>query len=199
MNGIEKITSRITSDSDQEIAVLLERAKREAAAITDSFREIAKSEYDETVKKAAKNAKERSERLAGVAQLDAKKLILAAKQEMLDLAFSQALSKLTELPEDQYIGTLAKLAAGASSSGNEEIILSQGDRARFGKKVVSAANALLEQAGRPAGLTLSEQSRPMKGGLYLKNGNIENNCTFEIIIRLLRERMSGDVARVLFD
>lgn len=199
MNGIDKITSRITSDTEQEIAGLMERANREAAIITDSLREVAEAEYDEAVAKAQRNAKERAERLAGVARLDANKLVLAAKQQMLDRAFSQALIKLTELPQEQYISTLASLAADASYTGTEEIVLSPDDHERIGDKVEYAANARLKQAGKKAELVLSEQSRPMRGGLYLKNRNIEYNCTFETIIRLLREQLSGEVAKVLFD
>ena len=78
-------------------------------------------------------------------------------------------------------------------------MLSVSDRPRYGKQVVVAANALLEQAGKTAKLTLSEESREFRGGLYIQDGNIENNCTFPTIVRMLREQMAGEVATLLFD
>ena len=51
---------------------------------------------------------------------------------------------------------LAGLAAEASSTGREEVILSQKDRARYGKQVVTQANERLGDGH----LTLSVQTRP---------------------------------------
>ena len=69
-------------------------------------------------------ADERVERLASVAQLDARKLELSAKQEMLARAYDRALEKLTGLPDGAYTDLLAQLAVEASSTGREAVILS---------------------------------------------------------------------------
>ncbi len=199
MNGIEKLTDRIAVDTDQEVKSILENAKKQASEITASYAALGEAEYAEALEKGRRDAAERVERLGSVAQLDARKLRLAAKQELLDMAFDQAMEKLLALPETDYISLLARLAANGSTTGHEALVLSVADRPRYGKQVVVAANDLLEAAGRPAGLTLSEESRPFRGGLYVKDGNIENNCTFPTILRMLREQMAGEVAQVLFD
>lgn len=199
MNGIEKITDRIAIDADKEIKALLENAQKQAAEITASYQALADSQYAETVAKGAADAADRVERLGGVAQLEARKLKLKTKQELLESAFSLALDKLMALPAEEYIALLAKLAANGSATGTEALILSVADRPRYGKQVVTAANTLLEQSGKTAQLTLSEQSREFRGGLYIQDGNIENNCTFPTIVRMLREQMAGEVAALLFD
>ena len=48
-------------------------------------------------------------------------------------------------------------------------------------------------------LTLSEETRPMKGGFVLVDDDVEVNCAFETLVRLQREKLERDVARVLFD
>jgi V/A-type H+-transporting ATPase subunit E len=78
-------------------------------------------------------------------------------------------------------------------------LFSTTDRARYGKRVVLAANEQLEQQGKTAKLTLSEESRPFRGGLYVQSGKIETNCTFSTLLRLQRQQMAGEVAKVLFD
>lgn len=69
--------------------------------------------------------------------MDACKLGLAAKQEMLVKAYDRAVEWLISLPDGEHVGLLAGLVAEASSTGREEIILSQKDRARYGKQVVT--------------------------------------------------------------
>ena len=130
-----------------------------------------------------------------MAQLDARKLELAErKQEMLAKAYDRAMERLTSLPDGEYVGLLAGLAAKASSTGREEVILSQKDRARYGKQVVTQANERLGDGH----LTLSVQTRPIRGGLILSDGDVEVNCTFETLVRLLRGEMDRTVVEVLF-
>lgn len=199
MNGIEKITDRIAVDADQEAKALLNNAKKQAAEIAASYDALADSDSREALTKGKADAADRIERLGSVADLEARKLRLKTKQDMLEKAFDQAMDKLLALPEDQYVALLSKLAAEGCSTGREALVLSVTDRPRYGKRVVIAANELLEKSGKEAALTLSEESRDFKGGLYIQDGNIENNCTFPTIVRILREQMAGEVAKVLFD
>ena len=74
------------------------------------------------------------------------------------------------------------------------MILSAGDRTRVGADLVARANALLK-GGK---LTLSGQTRPIRGGFILKNGNVEVNGTFETLVRLQRTETAGAVAKLLF-
>ena len=189
MDGIEKITGRIAADTEAEIASIQAEARRQADEITARYEAQAKREAEEIAARGRRSAEERQARLASVAQLDARKLELAAKQEMLAKAYDRAMERLTSLPDGEYVGLLAGLAAEASSTGREEVILSQKDRARYGKQVVTQANGHL---------TLSVQTRPIRGGLILSDGDVEVNCTFETLVRLLRGEMDRTVVEVLF-
>lgn len=199
MNGIEKITQRIAEDNKKEIEALLERAQGEAREITAGYKEKAQADYDEALTQGKADADYRVERMSGVAQLEARKLKLSAKQEMLDKAFDAAMGKLMSLPEEEYAALLTDLAVNGASTGKEALIFSVKDRPRFGKRVVIAANEKLEAMGHTGSLTLSQESREFEGGLYIQDGNIENNCTFSTIIRILREQMAAEVANVLFN
>ena len=199
MNGIEKLTERIAADTDRERQSILAGGKAQAAEIRASYEALAESEYAESVAKGKQDAAERIERMGNVAQLEARKLRLSAKQEMLEKAFDLALKKLLNMPEPEYVDLLSKLAVEGSVTGREALILSVADRPRFGKKVVISANEKLEKAGKTAELTLAEESREFTGGLYIQDGKVETNCTFPTIVRMLKEQMSGQVAQVLFE
>lgn len=198
MNGIEKITDRIEEDVQREIDALLSEARNQAATIRADYEAKAKAETESILKKGEQAAAQREERLGSVAQLEARKLTLALKQEMVEAAFDRALAKLTGLPDEKYIALLAQLAVSSSRTGREAVILSQKDRARFGKQVVTAANDLLSKAGKPGTLTLAEETRSMAGGLILRAGKVETNCSFEVLIHLQREAIAAEVAGVLF-
>ena len=195
MNGIDKITGQIDADIQKEIDALTEKAKAEAGEIAARFEAEAKKETEALLEQGRRGAGEHEERLVSMARLEAKKQVLAAKQDLVDAAFQSALEQLLKLPEEEYISLLAKLAVNASATGKEQVILSQKDRTRYGKQIVTKANELL---GKSAHLTLSGETRSIQGGLILAGERMEVNCSFETLVRLQKEGMTGEVAQTLF-
>ena len=204
MNGIEKITGQIDADVQKEIDAALDQARAQAQEIQDRYASQAQTQAEAIRRKGEQDAALRQERLVDVAKLEARKTILAAKQELVGQAFDLALKKLLELPDQEYISLLAKLAVSASRTGREQVILSQKDRSRYGKQAVTMANDMLAKKAGPRAaqtdgmLTLAEESRPMAGGLILRDGKVETNCSFEVLIHLQRDTLSAEVARALF-
>lgn len=194
MNGIEKITGRIASDAAQEIESIQAEARRQAEEITARYAGQAERESQELLERGRRSAEERVERLASVAQLEARKLELAAKQEMLSKAYDKALEQLLNLPDQEYTALLADLAVKASSTVQEAVILSQKDRTRFGKQVVTLAN----EKRKDGRLTLSGETRSIQGGLVLSDGDVEVNCTFETLVRLQRGELDREISKLLF-
>ena len=193
MNGIEKITQRIASDAQAEVDRILGDARDEAGRIAANYRAQADAEAAELAAKNEKAAAEREERLVSAAQMEARKVQLAAKQEMVEKAYIQALDKLCALPEEQYVAILADLLVKASSNGKEEAVFSQEDRERVGEAAVAKANEL---SGKQ--LRLSDETQPIRGGFILKDKNVEVNCTFETLVRLQKAETAGAVAQKLF-
>jgi V/A-type H+-transporting ATPase subunit E len=199
MTGIENITGKIQADAQAEIDRIQADAAAEAEKITAGYEAQAEKDVADILAKGEKNADERGARLVSAAQMEAKKMTLAAKQEMLDQAFALALEKLIQLPEDEYVDFLAKLAVKASRTGSEKMILNQADRARYGVKAATRANEMLVQDGKTGSITLSEETRDIQGGLLLSDGAIEVNCAFETLVRLVRSEVTGEVSKVLFN
>ena len=193
MNGIEKITQRIASDAQAEVDRILGEARDEAARITANYRAQADAEAQELADKNERAAAEQEERLISAAQMKASRLQLAAKQEMVEKAYIQALDKLCAMPKEQYVDVLAKLLVEASSNGKEEAVFSKEDREQVGKAAVEKANQI---SGKQ--LRLSEESLPIRGGFILKDKNVEVNCTFETLVRLQKAETAGAVAKTLF-
>jgi len=199
MSGIDKITARIRSDAEAETKQALEQAGREAAEVIRKHQEEAERQAEEIIRRGKAQADERLTRLAGVAELEAGKNTLTAKQEMLSEAFTRAASVVADLPEEKYIAFLSKLAAGSAGDGYEKIVLSRADRDKYGDRILASANVLLSSEGKQAGLTLSEETANISGGLILKGDNMEVNCALETIITFVRGEVSSEVADILFN
>lgn len=195
MNGIEKIIQRIDADTQAQIDSLTAAAQQEAQKLTAAYQAQADQLAAELAAQNEKAAQEREERLVSVTQLEARKVTLAAKQEMVELAFETALEKLRALPEAECVQVAAKLLAAAAPDGRGEAVFAPEDRERIGRAAVEQANALL---GAKGALTLSEETRPTGGGVILKSGKVEVNCTFGTLVRLQKAECAGEAAHRLF-
>lgn len=198
MNGIEKLTGRILEDAEAQVKSIIGEAEDKADVILNNKRSEAEGIYQDKIRRGKLAAEQRVERLGSVAKLEAKKLILGTKQEMVSNSFDLALDKLTKLPERDYIKLLSSLAVSACKTGTEEILFSENDKNKYGKKIVETANTILSENGKKAELTCSDQTVNIKGGIVVKEGNIEMNCSFETIIRLKHDELATEVSGVLF-
>ena len=195
MNGINKITGQIDADIQSEIDALMDQTRAQADEIAGRYEAQAGQEAGALLERGRAAAAEHEDRLVSTARLEARKQILAAKQELVGQAFDQALEQLLALPEEQYIALLADLAAEAAATGREKVAFSQKDRTRYGKQVVTRANDILGEKGH---LTLAEGTRNIRGGIILEGDRVEVNCSFEALIRAQKESETAEVARILF-
>lgn len=198
MEGIEKITARIIEDAEREIAAMQQETEEEVNTLLAQAQTEAEQESMELLVRGRRAAEERRERLSSSADMECRKLELAAKQELLQQSFDAALEELCALPQERYVTLLSALAVEASSSGRERMILSARDADRLGEDIVKAANAALQKAGRRGELTLSQETRPIPGGFILAEGDVELNCAFDTLIQLQREKLEKEVAAILF-
>ena len=194
MNGAEKIIAHIQADAKSQADAILAEAEKQCEAIRADYDKKAAQVYAEKVRTGTKACQDQVDSVQRIARMEAKKALLSVKQEMVAKSFDQAQELLTSLPEEQYVAFLAKLAARASVSGDEEIVLNARDREAVGEAVVKAANALLK-GGK---LSLSERTGSFAGGLILSRGNVEANCTAELLVELCRGEMSAEIADMLF-
>lgn len=149
MDGIEKIIAKIAADTQAEVDALTAQAQAEADKITAGFQDQADALRRELRSKGEQDAAQREERMTSVAQLECRKVQLGAKQELLDRAFDRALEKLCALEDRECVELLAGLLVKASTSGREQVVFNQKDRARVGKAAVTRANELLAKEAAP--------------------------------------------------
>lgn len=195
MNGLEKILARIAQDGEAKAQAALEEARQEAQEVEENFRVRGERVRAQLIAQGEEEGERRAQRLASAAALEGRQLLLAAKQEVLEEAFAQALEVLRGMPQEEYVAFLTKNLAAAAPEGRGQVVFNAGDRARLGKEVVAAANDLLGEAGQ---LTLAPECREMAGGFVLRDGSVEVNCALETLVEQQRPRLTGELAVLLF-
>ena len=199
MNGIDRITDRIEADAREQAKAIIAEAEAKCAEIRKENEKKAQERYLQLIRNGTKDCESGLERRKSAAEMDAKKSVLALKQDCVAEAFDMAKRRLADMPEDSYVGFLASLAASAAADGSGEIVLSARDRERCGKAVLERANAALAAKGLTPALTLAADSREISGGLILRQGGVEGNCSIEALVEALKGPMTADVARTLFE
>lgn len=192
MKGTEKIIAHIEADADAQVRAILAEAEAKCADIREEYEEEASRLYSDRIRDGVRACQDQEDGALRISRMEARKSVLAVKQEMVEKSFDLALEKITALPEDRYVAFLAGLAKNAAVTGEEEVILNARDRAAVGEKLIQAVNA------GGAHMTLSDETRDIAGGLILRRGSIEANCSAELLVELCKGEMASKLADILF-
>ncbi len=198
MTGTEKIKAKILEDSNAKASHIEEQAKLEAAVILDEAAKEADKKRKDIISKAEADSMEAYRRLLAVADLEGRKELLRAKQEVVEKAFKAAMIKLTELPDREYQKLLENMVVKTAAKGNGEIMLSAKDAGRTDGHFIENVNRSLSEAGIVGSLKLSEDRIASAGGVVIRYGEMEINNTFEILFEMLRPQLENEVVKILF-
>ncbi len=194
MKGTENIIAHIRDDAKAKADAVIAEAEKQCAELREEYNNKAKGVYVDVIRQGEKAGADLVESRDRIIGMEAKKEILSLKQEMVAKAFETAQKRILTLPREEYLNFLTGLIRRSAVTGTEEIVLNAEDTRDLGKDLVRAANAEVDGAK----FRLSKKTGDFAGGLILKRGNIEANCTVELLIDLCRAELSADVAKVLF-
>lgn len=167
--------------------------------IAAKYEAVAQEEYWKLIKDGGKELEQQVQRIGSSAGMEVKKSVLAMKQSYVDKVLEKSVDAICGLPEEQYTAFLSRFAAQAALSGTEELVFSAADRDRYGKAVCGEANALLEGRGIKGALTVSDDVGSFRGGVVVRQGDIDVNCTVEKLVEMSRSELAPKIASILFD
>jgi V/A-type H+-transporting ATPase subunit E len=198
MSGADKLKEKILAEAESQAQVVLEEAQKKVAAITAKSEQGIAEKVASLLEMARLQGDERRRRAKTIAELDARKAILAAKEKMIEDTFKQALTRLSAMDQQQFEDLLFPMLLAASETGAEEVIVSPTDRERFTSEYLGRVNQALTQAGKLGNLILSDETRVMQGGFILRAGDVEINSSFDSVLRMQRDQLEPEVAAILF-
>ena len=195
MKGTEKIIAHIQADAKAKADAILAQAEQQCAGIREDYEKKAAEAYGTKIRAGVKACEDAAESMERITLMESKKDVLALKQEMVAAGFDKAKEIILALPAEEYLAFLTKLAVKSAATGDEQIVLSATDKAKYGDELIKAVNSAVK-GGK---LSLAEETGDFEGGLIMRRGSVEVNNTLGLLIDLCRSDMSAQLAKVLFE
>lgn len=222
INGLNKITDKILSEAQAKADKILADAQAECDRINAEYAERAEKIRSDISSEAEKGGMEYVARIRSTAATSKRNLLLQTKSDLIDGVFAGVMEQTRTMELEKYNEILIGLLSAAlleqleseevsrTLYGEEEalapesyeVIFNQRDRDRSGKTVVEGTKTHLfgkVSDEKLARLTLSQQTANIEGGLILRCGSVESNCSLSILFAQLRESLESEVARTLFE
>lgn len=190
--SLAQITEKIRSDAGLEAKEIISRANAAAQDILRRAEEEGDSVRSAFARRFDVERPEIFRRREIVASLDVKKMLLRSRRDVIDDVYTAALDKLRRLPKDQYLSFCEALLASAVTT-KEEVLCIGADEKYLDKAWLDSYN---QRHGSK--LTLADEPAGISGGFILENGRVGVNCSWEMLLRMAREKSEADVIRRLF-
>lgn len=199
---LEDILKRIRDDVKAQVEAIRkdsmagrERILKEAGISADRKRQ-------EIVEDAIREAELEAQRIISVASLDSRKIILSARQEIIDECFNRTLNELSSMDAESYEGLLKQMILNYIDPDIAEqvLIISEKDKNRIDpKRLVDDINQVLKRKGIKTRIHLSREPGDFSGGFLLKSGTFIKNLSWDILFRLKRPELELGISKILFE
>lgn len=193
MDNISKILEAIRADGQTEASKITAAGKKNADEVMKLYSEEAGIEEEAILKKAHKEADEITQRGVSQAGIESRNIKLMARRQALEKSFELAKEKLSALPEKEKLAMYVKLVGKYSGTKDATVVLNESDKKAFGKKLASEASKKHDLK-----VNLAQETGDFLGGLIIQEGEIETNCTFEVLINDTKKETESEVAAMLF-
>lgn len=187
----EAIIDKILSDANLKGDAIIGEANEKANEIISLAANQCKDYLYKSKTEIDRLTLEIDERSRSVAELDARKLLLAAKAQVLDSVYAKTLEKLRNLDKEQYSALIFSMLENAKDgdvvtvSEREKDIVTKESLADFAKK-------------KGISLTLADKFGNFDGGVIISENGVDNNFTLEVEVALLREQTETKIAKEIF-
>lgn len=223
MNGLKNMTDRILADAREEAEAILAAAEADCQAISEVYAARADAIRERLSLEAEAKGADMVAQAKSSATMQKRNLLLQQQSDLLDGVFAGAREWVLSRPAEQYADVLGGLLSAAmiewvetqsrnrSLYGEEdeedadapfEVLFCKKDRDTVGNEVIAIARKKLMGKIPEAEiklLSLSKDTCVMDGGVILRKGALEMNCSFGTVFAQLRRELEGEVSRVLFE
>ena len=198
MAGAEKLIEKIEQDAQRDAEKIWQDAEEKKHDMRQTLmREIA-GRKAEIEKMAEDAAREKKKRMAAVYDLEHRKLLLSAKQEMMQKAKALAMEKLSALDDESYVALMKNKLLACAASGEGTIAVSATEK-RLNDGFLSDVNAALKSSVGKGALRFAAEAADITGGFIYINGGLEINLSFAALLSEAWQDAETQVASVLFD
>ena len=190
MSGLDKIIEHITQEAGDEAERIISGARSEAQSLLEAGKKEALNRAEAIKRQSELDAAAARKRIKSASELQEKKIILQKKQDMIEAVFVKAVNRLTNLDDEEYFRVLSQMIA-RYATGEKGII-------RLSERDLSRVSPSFKKVCEEAGLSLSEKCADIPGGFILVYDDIEENCSFDVLISASREELQDRIGQLMF-
>lgn len=187
----QAIIDKIISDAQLKADAIVGEAKNKADEIIADTAEVCKGYIYNSKADTDRAVFDLEARSKTVAELDAKKLQLSAKAQILDRIFARTLDKLKNLDKERYTALVFAMLQNAEDG--DEVVISQREN-----DVVTKESLEKFAKERGINLTLCDKLGDFDGGVVIKSKGVDKNFTLEVETQLLKEELETQIAKEIF-
>ena len=195
--SLEKIIDRIMKDASEEASMIKKEAEAQVEELLEKARREASALREKTIAESHAAAEENRRRAITIAELEARKALLAERQAALERAFQGALDRLRAMNVEEYRQAIENMLLRSVERGDEEVVISSRDIDRLTEAFIKKVNGALRAAGKEGRLKLSSDFADIEGGFILRTPEAEINSSFEARIRSIRDEAEVEAAKIL--
>lgn len=199
MKGTEKIIAHIENDAKAQAQAIIDEANKKADEVRSAGEKAAQEAYEKLIREGKAECEAMLGRKVRMAEMEAKKSVLGAKQERVVETFAKSVSIICDMPRDKYASMFAEMAAKVSVSGTEKMYFNKKDKEECAQRIADRANELLAARGKVGKLTVADETVNICGGFVLIENGIELNCSAEMLVDRCHKTMVAEVANALFE
>ena len=219
MTGIEKVTGKIIADAKAEAEAVMDKAEETCALVRADYEARTKAETDKLEDHANRECEALITRAKSSAAMAKRNVMLESRAALVTEAYTTAEKEIKSLPTDEYVDLLVKMLKGALLRQLEseqesmelygedikpekyEVLLNRNDREMFGERLMETIKRT--QVGKISmsvldRVELSAKDARIDGGLVLRCGDVEANCSIGLMMAQVRRATEAKVSRLLF-
>ena len=193
MSGIDVIISQIEQDTQAVCEKIIAEAQAKADKILAEARDQAQSVAAAGKEKTAARVADIKKRGDSAADLEEKRVMLRAKQDIISTMLKKGLDDAKNLPDNEYFALIIQMVEKYSQPEDGIICFGRRDKERMPDDLPERVNSAAK--GR---LTLAVEDADIDAGFILKYGGIEQNCSFDAIFASEAETLSDRAGKLLF-
>lgn len=221
MNNLNLILEKISAESQEKIDAVNEERDRKISEIEKAAEDRISTVFARAETVALKEYETEVARAESAGKLAEREIVLSAKAALIDQIFSAAAERIRSLPDAEYVTVLSRLLAGAvierqsavealiEKYGEEEYgadaklpydaAFSPEDTEKFGRDIISKAEQYIANRDLIVPrIRLSKTPADIDGGVIVKYGDSETNCSVAAMIASVKEKADATVAAILF-
>ena len=207
MNNFDKIIDKIAAETDEKIAAVRAKAEREISELNEGCENKINDMRRMNGERIERECAMIASRAESAASMKRREVLLRARVGLIDRAYTNAEEYICSLPEEDYVSFLSHLLSDAVNSRLDEaaelaehfeVIFNSADREKLSERVLGRSAELLGKRGKDISVSVAEETADIRGGLILRYGDIETNCSVKAVISSLRADTESEVVKVLF-